>query len=193
MTVLVERDRRHAPPAGQHRGTHQRRPQRTDDRHVDPGRPRVGRHGRHQSRRDTVRRRHVCDGIDLSDGSNVLLLSWSTETGNGGTVETNVSYHFAVADDGRATSSRASCARRRADVDVQLVRRAARAARATRRRSVRARASPTAPPAEPPVDPVPCTRPDWVIIVSEPLAADAIRRRVPPTPSTNPSARTPTG
>ena len=41
----------------------------------------------------------VCDGIDLSNGSNVMMLSWSTENGDGTTTTTNVSYHFAPTDD----------------------------------------------------------------------------------------------
>lgn len=135
----------------------------------------------------------VCDGIDLSGGSNVLLLSWSTETGNGGSVETNVSYHFAIADDGQT-------------YELKRVVCSSSGGHWTCSSFVVLRELPGPPAGDPfvpgvangaacraAVDPVPCTRPDWVIIVSEPLAADAqatpfLRRQ-----SANRSARTPTG
>ena len=40
----------------------------------------------------------VCDGIDLSNGSNVLLLEWVSVNGDGVEVETKVSYHFAPSE-----------------------------------------------------------------------------------------------
>jgi hypothetical protein len=46
----------------------------------------------------------VCDGIDLSAGSNVLMLTWTVEVPTGtGTelVTTNVSYHMTPSDDGQ--------------------------------------------------------------------------------------------
>ncbi|MEQ8436461.1 MAG: VWA domain-containing protein [Ilumatobacter fluminis] len=45
----------------------------------------------------------VCDGIDLSDGSNVLMLTWSVANGTAEGVTTqltNVSYHFSPSEDG---------------------------------------------------------------------------------------------
>ncbi len=42
----------------------------------------------------------VCDGIDLSGGSNVLMLSWESVDGDGTVTTTNVSYHFAPSADG---------------------------------------------------------------------------------------------
>ena len=118
----------------------------------------------------------VCDGIDLSNGSNVMMLSWSTENGDGTTTVTNVSYHFAPTDDpptvfalSRVVCSSTdagpwTCTTRAVLTDLP------------------------GPPAGEPfvpgvmngeacareVDPIPCTRPTWVIKVSEPLAADAI-------------------
>ena len=118
----------------------------------------------------------VCDGIDLSNGSNVMMLSWSTENGDGTTTATNVSYHFAPTDDpptvfalSRVVCSSTdagpwTCTTRAVLTDLP------------------------GPPAGEPfvpgvmngeacareVDPIPCTRPTWVIKVSEPLAADAI-------------------
>lgn len=116
----------------------------------------------------------VCDGIDLSSGSNVMLLTWSTETGNGNVVLTNVSYHFAPAGDGQTYElTRVVCTSAGGgwSCDSFVV--------------LRDLPGPPAGDSFVPgvgngaacraeVDPVPCTRPDWVIIVSEPLAADAI-------------------
>ena len=42
----------------------------------------------------------VCDGIDLSNSSNVLMLSWQTESPDGTIHTTDVGYSFALADDG---------------------------------------------------------------------------------------------
>lgn len=117
----------------------------------------------------------VCDGIDLSTGSNVMLLEWSTENGDGTTTETKVSYHFAPSEDPLIFElSRVECSRTlpggtwsctslvvlrdlpgppAGDLFVPGV---ANGAACTRE-----------------VDPVPCTRPTWVITVSEPLAADS--------------------
>ena len=130
----------------------------------------------------------TCDGIDLQAGSNVLLLSWSTELGEGRTTTTNVSYHFAPAADG---------------ADFELTRIVCTSAGSgwTCSSFVVLRELP-GPPAGAPfvpgvahgaacraaVDPTPCTRPDWVIIVSEPLAADATTDSLPPKP-VNESAR----
>ena len=124
----------------------------------------------------------VCDGIDLSAGSNVLLLSWSSDTGTGTTVSTNVSYHFALSDDGSSYElSRVVCSSSGGAWTCSSF--------------VVLRDLPGPPAGEPFVpgvangaacraaaDPLPCTRPDWVIIVSEPLAADATSDSVPPKP-----------
>jgi hypothetical protein len=114
----------------------------------------------------------VCDGIDLSDASNVLTLSWSTEVA-GGTVETNVSYMFAPAEDGLSFElTRVECVSNAGGWSCESM--------------VVLKDLPGPPGGAPfspgvqggdactrDVDPVPCTRPTWVIIVSEPLAADA--------------------
>jgi hypothetical protein len=118
----------------------------------------------------------VCDGIDLSNGSNVMMLSWSTENGDGTTTVTNVSYHFAPTDDPPTVFElrRVECSSTDAGPWT------------CRSRSVlRDLPGPPAGEAFVPgvmngdacareVDPIPCTRPTWVIRVSEPLAADAI-------------------
>ena len=111
----------------------------------------------------------VCDGIDLGTGSNVLLLSWSTMVG-GVAVTTNVSYHFRPNSSGTAYELlRVECAGGSCSSQVVLD------------------DLPGPPGGEAfvpgvsfgaacsrDVDPVPCTRPDWVIIVSQPLRPDAI-------------------
>ena len=52
----------------------------------------------------------VCDGIDLSNGSNVLMLSWEDDAGSGAVTTTNVSYHFAPSGDGQTFElSRVQC------------------------------------------------------------------------------------
>ena len=119
----------------------------------------------------------VCDGIDLTDGSNVLLLSWSTETGTGTTV-----------DDQRLLPLRTD-AENGADYELSRVVCSSSGGGWTCSSFVVFRDLPGPPAGDPfvpgvasgaacraAVDPVPCTRPDWVIIVSEPLAADADRR-----------------
>ena len=112
----------------------------------------------------------TCGDIDLSAGSNVVMLSW---IGSGG-VQTNVSYHFTPSGDGRTYELwRVECT-------------GGPGAWSCTSRTVLDELP--GPPAGEPfvpgvvngdactrdVDPVPCTRPDWVIIVSEPLAPDAI-------------------
>lgn len=117
----------------------------------------------------------VCDGIDLSGGSNVMMLSWSTDNGDGTTTDTNVSYHFGPTDDPELFElTRVECTSTGGGAwscSSQVVLREL-----------------PGPPAGDPfvpgvangaacyrdVDPVPCTRPTWVITVSEPLAADAV-------------------
>ncbi|MGB0111722.1 MAG: VWA domain-containing protein, partial [Ilumatobacteraceae bacterium] len=118
----------------------------------------------------------VCDGIDLSNGSNVVMLEWSTENGDGTLTDTKVSYHFAPSADDPLVYvlSRVECTSVAAgpwSCSIRIV-----------------LDDLPGPPAGDPfipgvangaacsreVDPVPCTRPDWVITVSEPLAADSI-------------------
>jgi len=111
----------------------------------------------------------VCDGIDLSGSSNVLMLSWSTQA-SGGTIETNVSYSFAMSDDGQGFElTRVTCTSDGGCSSFVVL------------------SELPGPPGGAPfvpgvangdactrdVNPVACTRPTWVIIVSEALAADA--------------------
>ncbi len=114
----------------------------------------------------------VCDGVDFSASSNVLTLSWATEA-SGGTIETNVTYSFALADDGQSYElSRTVCTSDSGGWSCESF--------------VVLRDLPGPPAGETfvpgvangdactrAIDPVPCTRPTWVIIVSEALAADA--------------------
>lgn len=111
----------------------------------------------------------VCDGIVLSNGSNVLMLTWTVDGPSGTTTTTNVSYHFTQMPDGEYVLWRVEC------IDATCT-------------SSTVLDNLPGPPAGAPfvpgvlhgadcsrdVNPVPCTRPDWVIIVSEPLAPDAI-------------------
>jgi hypothetical protein len=114
----------------------------------------------------------VCDGIDLSAGSNVMMLSWEDDDG-GVVTRTNVSYHFAPSADGQTFElSRVQCVDSGSGWSCSS--------------RVILRDLPGPPGGEPfvpgvanlgnclPVGTVACTRPDWVIIVSEPLAPDAI-------------------
>ncbi len=110
----------------------------------------------------------TCAGVDLTKGSNVLMLSWTSVGLGGATIETNISYHFTLRD-GEYILLRIECVDGTCDSRTVLndlpgppggapfVSGVAHGADCSR-----------------PVDPVPCTRPDWVIIVSEPLAPDAI-------------------
>lgn len=111
----------------------------------------------------------VCDGIVLSNGSNVLMLTWTVDGPGGTSTTTNVSYHFTQLPDGDYVLWRVECIDGSCTVSTVLD-------------------NLPGPPAGAPfipgvlhgedchreVDPVACTRPDWVIIVSEPLAPDAI-------------------
>jgi prepilin-type N-terminal cleavage/methylation domain-containing protein len=117
----------------------------------------------------------VCDGIDLSTGSNVLLLTWSTDNGDGTATTTNVSYHFAPSDKpGLFQLSRVECMSTDGATWT-----------CTSRVVLRDLPGPPAGDDFVPgvangencnraVDPIPCTRPTWVITVSEPLAPDAV-------------------
>ncbi len=125
----------------------------------------------------------VCDGIDLSTGSNVLQLEWDIENADGTVTSTKVSYHFAPAFDGETYElSRVECQS------------TAGSAWSCSSRVV-LRDLPGPPGGETfvpgvangdactdPDNPVPCTRPSWVIIVSDPLPADAISSEGDPTP-----------
>ena len=115
----------------------------------------------------------TCDGIDLSAGSNVLMLSWEDDDGSGVVTRTNVSYHFAPSGDGQTFElSRVECVDAGSGWSCSS--------------RVVLRDLPGPPGGEPfvpgvanlgnclPVGTVACTRPDWVIIVSEPLAPDAV-------------------
>jgi len=125
----------------------------------------------------------VCDGIDLSTGSNVLQLEWDIENGDGTTTSTKVSYHFAPAVDGETYEvSRIECRSTAGSAWVCSSR-------------VVLRDLPGPPGGETfvpgvangaactdEVNPAPCTRPTWVIIISEPLPVDAITSDGNPTP-----------
>ncbi len=125
----------------------------------------------------------VCDGIDLSTGSNVLQLEWDIENADGTITSTKVSYHFAPAADGDSYEvSRIECGSTDGSAWACSSR-------------VVLRDLPGPPGGETfvpgvangeactaLVDPVPCTRPTWVIIISEPLPADAISSEGDPTP-----------
>jgi hypothetical protein len=125
----------------------------------------------------------VCDGIDLSGGSNVLQLEWDIENADGTISSTRVSYHFAPAADGQTYElSRIECQSTAGSPWVCSSRTVL-------------RDLPGPPGGDPfvpgvangaacsdPVNPAPCTRPTWVIIISEPLAADAIAAVGDPTP-----------
>ena len=115
----------------------------------------------------------VCDGIDLSDGSNVVMMSWEDVDGSGAVTTTNVSYHFAPSGDGQTFElSRVECVGSGSGWSCSS--------------RVVLRDLPGPPAGEPfvpgvanqgnclPAGTVACTRPTWVIIVSEPLAPDAI-------------------
>ena len=116
----------------------------------------------------------VCDGIDLSNGSNVLMLSWENVDADGVVTTTNVSYHFAPSSDGVTYElSRVECVSSGSGWSCSS------------RVVLRDLPGPPGGEAFVPgvangaachlaVDPVPCTRPNWVIIVSEPLAPDAV-------------------
>ena len=115
----VERDHRHAAPTGQHRGPPQRRPRRADDQHVDSGGPRIGRARSTPARRLHRAVRPSATAIDLSGGSNVMMLTWTSDNGDGTTTTTNVSYHFAPSGDGATYNlSRVECNVHRRGVDL---------------------------------------------------------------------------
>jgi len=118
----------------------------------------------------------ICDGIDLTGGSNVMLLEWSIENADGTTTVTRVSYHFAPAPEpaGGYVLSRVECSSTdggpwSCSTRVVLSDLPGPPGGET---FVPGVANGTACSQD--VDPVPCTRPTWVIKVSEPLAADAI-------------------
>ncbi len=111
----------------------------------------------------------VCDGIVLSNGSNVLMLSWSVDGPGGVTSTTNVSYHFTLTDQGEYELWRVECIDGACTSSTVLDNLPGPPGGADFTPGV---LHGDACAAEP--NPVACTRPDWVIIVSEPLAPDAI-------------------
>ncbi len=115
----------------------------------------------------------VCDGVNLAEGSNVIMLSWSTR-GATGTAITKVSYNFFPAADGTYSLRRVKCSTIDAgawNCETTTVLRnlpgppggetfVAGVANGSGCSSVGSTLN--------------CTNPDWVITVSQPLAADAI-------------------
>lgn len=123
----------------------------------------------------------TCDGVDLSTGSNVLLLTWTT-TGPSGPSTTAVSYHFRPQRDGRG---------------FELVRVECTSGACAAQQILRDLPGPPGGAEFVPGVPAgagcetsapPCTRPDWVVVVSEPVAPDAVDTDGAPT-ATNPSTR----
>ena len=109
----------------------------------------------------------VCDGIDLSTASNVLTLTW-TDSRGGSPIRTNVSYLFIEVAAGEFELWRVECA----GADCS--------------RSTLLTELPGPPGGEAfipgvahgtacsaPIDAIACTRPGWVLMVSEPLAPEA--------------------
>ncbi len=126
----------------------------------------------------------VCDGIDLSNGSNVLLLSWTSVTDDGSPLDTSISYHFAPAADGvlyHLTRVKCTSSGTGWTCSSFIVLRDLPGPPAGEEfvpgvlHGAACRATP---------DPVLCTRPDWVIIVSEALPADATSATPNPVPIT---------
>lgn len=133
----------------------------------------------------------VCDGIDLSNGSNVLQLTWSEVLDDGGIKTTTVSYNFYQAPDGTFELRRIECVTAGGgwDCSSNVVLRdlpgppgtegftpgAAHGADACMHDEwVPNPAYPSDPPGAPAqiqvtVGTTACTRPTWVIVVSEPL------------------------
>lgn len=124
-----------------------------------------------------------CDGVNLADGSNVIQLAWSTQ-GSAGTTYTRVSYNFAPNGEGRYQLRRIKCT----STDQSFW---------ECESTIVLRDLPGPPGGEPfvpgvangsacsaPGSTLNCTRPSWVITVSQPLAADAINDEQL---STNPS------
>ena len=108
----------------------------------------------------------VCGGENLADGSNVIMLSWTSQTATG-TTTTNVSYNFSPAGDGTYQLRRVKCTSVSAGVWNCTT-------------TIVLRDLP-APPGGATFVPgvqygsacdgtsVNCTRPEWVITVSQPL------------------------
>lgn len=127
----------------------------------------------------------VCDGIDLSAGSNVLMLSWTVEGATGtGTevVTTNVSYHMTPAGDGETFELwRIECSQTGSGPwscsSVTLLRDLPGPPAGTQPSSwvggVGHGTAYCVPPPTTPATPPPCSDGGWVIGVSVPLAADA--------------------
>lgn len=102
---------------------------------------------------------HACStncpaGVDPTAGSNALLLRWNVATPDGGSMETVVSYLFAPAGDGSYVLVRIECVNGVCS-------------------SNRVLSGLAGPPGGDPFVPGE-TKPTWVIMVSEPLAPDAV-------------------
>lgn len=115
----------------------------------------------------------VCDGIDLSAGSNVLMMTWTTGSGTNA-VDTAVSYNFAPSSGGESYDlTRVECVSNGTGWTCKsLVVLSQLPGPPGGAEFVPGVANGAACSLE--ADPVPCTRPDWVIIVSQPLAPDAV-------------------
>jgi len=115
----------------------------------------------------------ICGDINLSNGSNVLMLSWNTRNGSG--IEySQVSYNFFPEADGTYSLRRVKCtspdnASWSCDSSTILRNLPGPPAGADFVPGVANGALCSAA-----VNPVLCTNPDWVITVSQPLAADAV-------------------
>ena len=117
----------------------------------------------------------VCDGIDLSGGSNVMMLTWMVDNGDGTITTTNVSYHFAPSGDGETYNlSRVECQSTNGSAWECVTKIVLRELPGPPAGETFLPGVGTGAACSQAVNPLPCTRPTWVIIVSEPLAADAI-------------------
>ena len=115
----------------------------------------------------------ICDGVNLADGSNVLMLTWDTK-GSTGTTYTKVSYNFFPDADGTYSMRRVKCSAIEAgpwncDQTVVLRNLPGPPAGATFNPGVASGSACSAANST-----LNCTTPDWVVTVSQPLAADAI-------------------
>lgn len=110
----------------------------------------------------------VCDGIDLSNGSNVLMLEWTIDGVGGSSSTTSVSYHFTQLPSGEYVLWRVECVDGSCTSSTVLDNLPGPPGGADFIPGVLHGEACSAEP-----NPVACTRPDWVIIVSEPLRADA--------------------
>lgn len=122
----------------------------------------------------------ACGDIDLSGGSNVLMLTWTIEIATTSGVEvqtTNVSYHFAPSGDGETyILQRVKCVQTGGggwDCEVHTLLRDLPGPPAGRGPFIPGVLHGDACVQSTPPGTVACTEPDWMIEVSVPLAADA--------------------